>query len=263
MLDRKKTALVTGANRGIGFEVCRQLAKKGFQVILTSRNSDKGQIAVNTLKEAGLPVMYHQLDVTQSESIVKLTCFLSDEVKQLDVLINNAGIHLDWEDSPDANFFETKIATLRQTMETNVYGCLMLCQTLIPLMKERNYGRVINVSSGSGKLSNMGKIANVPKNSGGFIRDELGNIVWGAHLAYRISKAGMNVLTRILAAELEGTNILVNSVDPGTTITDMSEQNENVHRTPEQAADTIVWLATLADFSFTGYFFKDRKIIPW
>lgn len=261
MLYRKKTALVTGANRGIGFEVCRQLAKKDFQVILTSRDPGKGQIAVDSLKEAGLPIMYHQLDVTQSESIIQLTNFLRDEVKQIDVLVNNAGVHLDWEDSPNASIFETKIATLRQTMETNVYGCLTLCQALIPLMKERNYGRVVNVSSRTGKLSNMGKIANIPKSSGGFTRDEFGNIIWGGHLAYRISKAAMNVLTRILAAELEGTNILVNSVDPGTTTTDMTGQN--VDRTPEQAADTILWLATLPDFSFTGNFFKDRKLIPW
>lgn len=261
MLAREKIALVTGANRGIGFEVCRQLAKKNFQVILTSRDSGKGQVAVNTLKEEGLPVIYHQLDVTQSESIVQLTNFLSEEVKQLDVLVNNAAIHLDWEDSPNASVFETKIATLRQTMETNVYGCLTLCQALIPLMKERNYGRVINVSSSSGKLSNMERISNVSKNAGELTTDELGNIVWGGHLAYRISKAALNVLTRILAAELEGTNILVNSVDPGTTRTDMTEQN--VDRSPEQAADTIVWLATLPDFSFTGGFFRDRKQIPF
>lgn len=263
MLDKKKIALVTGANRGIGFEVCRQLAKKDFRVILTSRDPVQGELAVNTLKKAGLPIIYHKLDVTESKSIVKLANFLRDEVKQLDVLVNNAAIHLDWEDSLNASVFETKIETLRQTMETNVYGCLTLCQALIPLMKERNYGRVVNVSSSSGQLSNMEKITNVSisKSSDGFTIDEFGHIVWGGHLAYRISKTAINVLTRILAAELEGTNILVNSVDPGYTRTDMSRQNGE--RTPEQAADTIVWLATLPDFSLTGKFFKDRKPIPW
>lgn len=235
----EKIAVVTGANRGIGFEACRQLAKKEFQVVLTSRDEAKGKAAVEQLQAEGLAAYHHQLDVTSLESIDQLANFLKQKFARLDVLVNNAGVLLDYRGDLDGSIFNTKINTLRETMETNVYGPLMLCQALVPLMKTHNYGRVVNVSSGAGQLSDM--------HSG--------------YPSYRISKTALNALTRILADELKGTNVLVNSLCPGWVKTDMG--GENAPRTPEQGADTIVWLATLPDNGPTGGFFRDRQLIDW
>jgi NAD(P)-dependent dehydrogenase (short-subunit alcohol dehydrogenase family) len=150
------------------------------------------------------------------------------------VLVNNAGIYIDRN-----SVFDTQIDTLQETMETNVYGVLRVTQALIPLMKKQNYGRIVNVSSGAGQLSDM----------------------QGGLPGYRISKAALNALTRIFASELQGTNILVNSVCPGWVKTDMGGSNAPL--TPEQGVDTIVWLATLVDDSPTGKFFRNRKLIAW
>ncbi len=234
MSATKRVAVVTGANRGIGFETCRQLAKKGIQVILTSRDEPNGKAAVEKLQAEGLDVSYHPLDVTDSDSVQRLAEFIKSEFGQLDILVNNAGVSLDSSDS----VLNTKIDTLRKTMDTNLYGPLLLCQALIPLMKH-NYGRVVNVSSGAGQLSDM----------------------TSGYPSYRISKTALNALTRILANELKGTNILVNSVCPGWVKTDMG--GANAPRTPEQGADTIVWLATLPDNGPTSGFFRDRQPIPW
>lgn len=235
----KRIAVVTGANRGIGFETCRQLAKREFQVVLTSRDESKGKAAANQLQQEGLDVINHVLDVTNHESVEQLAKFIREKFNRLDVLVNNAGVLLDYSGNSDGSIFNAKIDTLRETMDTNVYGPLMLCQALIPLMKAENYGRVVNVSSGAGQLSDM----------------------TSGYPAYRISKTGLNALTRILANELKGTNVLVNSVCPGWVKTDMG--GANAPRTPEQGADTIVWLATLPDNGPTGGFFRDRKPIDW
>jgi len=234
MSPTKRVAVVTGANRGIGFETCRQLAKKGIQVILTSRDRANGEAAVEKLQAEGLDVSYHPLDVTDSDSVQRLAEFIKSEFGQLDILVNNAGVLLDSSDT----VLSTKIDTLRKTIDTNLYGPLLLCQALIPLMKH-NYGRVVNVSSGAGQLSDM----------------------TSGYPSYRISKTALNALTRILANELKGTNILVNSVCPGWVKTDMG--GANAPRTPEQGADTIVWLATLPDNGPTSGFFRDRQPIPW
>lgn len=234
----ERVAVVTGANRGIGFETCRQLAKKKFQVILTSRDESKGKASIEQLQQESLDVLYHQLNVTDPESIAQLAKFIREKFGRLDVLVNNAGVYLD-PSGEEGSVFKAKIDTLRATMETNVHGPLMLCQALVPLMKEHNYGRVVNVSSGAGQLSDM--------HSG--------------YPSYRISKTALNALTRILADELKGTNVLVNSVCPGWVKTDMG--GANAPRTPEQGADTIVWLATLPDDGPTGGFFRDRKPIDW
>lgn len=234
----KRIAVVTGANQGIGFEVCRQLAKKGFLVVLTSRNEAKGKAAVQQLQAEGLEAIHYPLDVTSSQSIEQLANFIREKFDQLDVLVNNAGVLLDYSEDSDGSVFNVKLDTLRKTMETNVYGPLLLYQALIPFMKH-NYGRVVNVSSGAGQLSDMGS----------------------GYPSYRLSKTALNALTRILADELKGTNILVNSVCPGWVKTDMG--GSNAPRTPEQGADTIVWLATLPDGGPTGGFFRDRKPIDW
>lgn len=199
----------------------------------------KACAAAGKLLEEGLQVIYHPLDVTSFESIEQLAQFLRQEFGRLDILVNNAGILPDPIDSDAASVFKAKVETLRTAMETNVYAPLQLCQALIPLMKERNYGRVVNVSSGMGQLSDMN----------------------GGDPAYRLSKTSLNALTRILADELKGTNILVNSLCPGWVKTDMG--GPNAPRTPEQGVETIVWLATLPDGGPTGGFFRDKKPIPW
>jgi NAD(P)-dependent dehydrogenase (short-subunit alcohol dehydrogenase family) len=142
-------------------------------------------------------------------------------------------------DSPDISVFDAKVETLRKTMETNVYGPLQLIQALVPLMKEHDYGRIVNVSSGMGQLTDMG----------------------GGYPGYRLSKTSLNALTRIFANELNGTHILINTMCPGWVKTDMG--GPGATRTPEQGVDTMVWLATLPNDGPTGAFFRDRKPIPW
>lgn len=236
-MSADRVAVVTGGNRGIGFETCRQLAKKDITVILTSRDEAKGKAAVEKLQTEGLDVIAYRLDVTSSDGD-RLAQFIRDRFGRLDILVNNAGVLLDYDES-DGSVFNLKISTLQTTLETNTFGPLLLCQALVPLMKEHNYGRVVNVSSGAGQLHDMGT----------------------GYPSYRISKTALNAVTRIVANELKGTNILVNAVCPGWVKTDMG--GENATRTTEQGADTIVWLATLPDDGPTSGFFRDRQPIDW
>lgn len=203
MSTTKKVAVVTGANRGLGFETCRQLARQGIQVILTSRDEAKGHVASEKLQAESLDVKYHALDVTSQDSIHELAQFIKSEFGRLDILVNNAGVILDYSDNSGDSILQTKLSTLQKAIETNTYAPLLLSQGLIPLMQEHNYGRVVNVSSGAGQLTEM--------NSG--------------YPTYRISKTALNAVTRILGNELAGTNILVNAVCPGWVKTDMGGAN--------------------------------------
>jgi NAD(P)-dependent dehydrogenase (short-subunit alcohol dehydrogenase family) len=232
----KRVAVVTGGNRGIGFEICRQLAQRGLTVVLTSRSAAKGRAAAKALADDGLAVAYHLLDVTSPVSIKALAAHLAERYGRLDVLVNNAGVMLDPRGS---RVLDARPQAFRETLETNFFGPLQLCQALAPLMKKHRYGRIVNLSSGLGQLGEMG--AGTP--------------------AYRVSKTALNALTRTLAAELAGTGIVVNSMCPGWVRTDMG--GRNAPRTVEQGADTAVWLATLEDGDPTGGFFRDRKPIPW
>lgn len=242
MKRQERVAVVTGANRGIGFEVCRQLAQKGILVVLTSRDQEKGLAACQKLKKEELAARYCQLDVTHPSSIHRFWSFLQKEFGRCDILINNAGVLLDKKGPYDTSFpsiFNANTETIRQTMETNVYGPLLLCQAIVPLMRKNNYGRIINISSGLGQLTDMN----------------------GGYPAYRISKAAINVLTCILSDELKDHNILINSMCPGWVKTDMG--GPDATRSPQEGADTAVWLATLPDDGPRGKFFRDRKEIPW
>ncbi|MBE9142890.1 SDR family oxidoreductase [Planktothrix mougeotii] len=231
-----KIAIVTGANRGIGFETCRQLAQHSIKVILTSRDSEKGKIAAEELKSQGLDVISAPLTVTEKQSSQQLAEWVRQEFGRLDILVNNAGIY---PDPPENNILNTDLETVQLAIETNVYGVLLVCQAFIPLMQIHNTGRIINVSSGMGQLSSMGSDA----------------------VAYRLSKVALNGLTTILAAQLHGSGITVNSICPGWVKTDMG--GPNAPRTPEQGADTVVWLATRTDDTPTGGFWRDRQPIPW
>jgi NAD(P)-dependent dehydrogenase (short-subunit alcohol dehydrogenase family) len=234
-MDRK-IAVVTGANRGIGFEICRQLAAKGISVVLTSRDEAKGRMAVAQLRSQGLEIEFYQLDVTDTSGIQRLGGFLARKYGAADILVNNAGI---MADAKGTGMLGVPLQIIRTTMETNVYGPLVLCRELIPLMRKKNYGRIVNISSGLGQLSEMG----------------------GGMPAYRMSKTALNALTRTLAAELKGTNILVNSMCPGWVKTDMG--GPNAVKTLAEGADTAVWLATLPDGGASGGFYRDRKAISW
>ena len=238
----KRVAVVTGANRGIGFEICRQLVKKDINVVLTSRSDAKGRAACKKLRDENLEVDYLPLDVASATSIQSFTQNFQKKFGRCDILINNAGIFPDTKNSSVSDFpsvFEADIDTIRRGMETNVYGPLLLCQALVGLMKKQNYGRMVNISSGMGQLSEMN----------------------GSCPGYRISKVGINALTRIMADELQDWNILVNSMCPGWVKTEMG--GPQATRSVEEGADTAVWLATLPDSGPRGKFFRDRKEIAW
>ena len=242
MIKHERIAVVSGANRGIGLEICRQLAHKGILVLLTSRNEAKGLAVCQSMEKEELPVRYFQLDVMSPSSILRLGNFMEKEFGRCDILINNAGVFLDKEEPGESGFpsvFNAKVETIRQTMETNVFGPLLLCQALIPLMRKNKYGRVVNLSSGMGQLTDMN----------------------GGYPGYRISKVSLNALTRIFNDELQGENILVNSLCPGWVKTEMG--GANATRSVKEGADTAVWLATLPDKGPRGKFFRDRKEIPW
>ena len=233
----KRVAVVTGANRGIGFEICRQLGRRGgIRVFLTARNETKGNATANKLRDEGLDVEFYPLDVTSEESVKTFAGWLEGTCKRCDILVNNAGILADPRGS---RFLDSKIETYRETLETNLIGPIRLALALAPLMRKRRYGRIVNLSSGMGQLSDMGV----------------------GSPAYRISKTALNALTRILAVELKGSAILVNSMCPGWVKTDMG--GPEAPRSVEQGADTAAWLATLPADGPSGGFFRNRMPIPW
>ncbi|MGW8182394.1 MAG: SDR family oxidoreductase [Burkholderiales bacterium] len=233
----RRVTVVTGANRGIGLEICRQLSRRDeMRVVLTSRDESKGRASVKALRADGLNVDYRQLDVTGERAAKLLAQHLAEAYGRCDVLINNAGVMLDPRGS---RVLDSSVATYRETLEANFFGPLRLIQALVPLMKKGGYGRIVNMSSGQGQLSDMG--TGTP--------------------AYRISKTALNALTRTCAAELAGSGILVNSMCPGWVRTDMG--GPSAPRTLAQGADTAVWLATLPPDGPSGRFFRDRKSIPW
>ena len=237
MNDTLRVAVVTGANRGLGLETCRQLARQNIKVVLTSRSIEKGLSAAQSLRDAGLDVDFHQLDVTDPESVQSLADYLQTTYGHMDILVNNAGIMLSPRGNSSPSCFNADIETVRQSMETNTYGPMRLMQTLVPLMKGR--GNVVNVSSGMGQLAEMN----------------------GGWPGYRLSKTALNALTRIFADELDNTRIKINSVCPGWVRTDIG--GPHAERSVEHGAETIVWLATLPEDGPSGGFYRDKRPIPW
>jgi len=230
----KTISLVTGSNRGIGYATVKELLKLGQTVILTSRNEKDGRKAVFELEKYG-DVIYHHLDVSDPVSVKEITKFVENEFRQLDILINNAGINYDtWQKAVDAN-----LETVEETLNTNLYGAWRMSQAFILLMKKYKFGRIVNVSSGSGAFAEMG--SGTP--------------------AYSISKAAINVLNIKLAHEVQNDGILVNAVCPGWVRTKMG--GPSAPRSLEKGAETIVWAATLPDNGPTGSFFRDKRKIEW
>lgn len=229
-----KTALVTGANRGIGLEVCRQLARRGMRVVLGARDPARGEAAALALAGEG-EVAWRRVDVTDFASLPALAAELERDFGGVDVLVNNAGVLLDDE----VPVLELPIETAKETFETNVFGVLAACQAFVPGMIRRRRGRVVNVSSGASLLKFM----------------------QGYAPSYSMSKTALNAVTRLVAHAARGHNVLVNSVDPGWVRTDMG--GGDAPRPVEKGAETIVILATLQDGGPTGGFFKDNQQIPW
>lgn len=236
----RRIALVTGANKGIGFEIVKELAEKGFRVILTARNESRGKKALESLKD--FDVIFHKLDVTNEKDVTELAKFIGRKFGRLDVVVNNAGIAV----KEDNNTVSVDLEVLRETMETNFYGAFRVSQALIHFLLKSNYGgRIINISSSLGALNRESEPYHPVKMS-----------------AYSISKTALNSLTVNMAADLLDAGIKVNSMCPGWTKTDLG--GSHADRTVKEAADTAIWLATAdKDKIPTGRFFRDREEIAW
>lgn len=234
-----RIALVTGANRGIGLEIVKQLSRAGLIAVLASRDIEKGRAAAAKLASEGLQTPVVALDVTDAGSVRTAV----DEVMRLfghiDVLVNNAGILKEGFTAEETSVLEVAPDLVVQTFLTNTVGPLRLIQAVVPIMQKGGYGRVVNLSSGAGQLSDMRE---------GFP-------------AYRMSKAALNALTRVTAAELGPHTIKVNAMCPGWVKTDMG--GANATRTVEKGAETAGWLATLPESGPSGGFFRDMRPIPW
>jgi len=233
---RERIAVVTGGNKGVGFALCRRLAGEGCVTVLTARDERKGRAACAKLEKGGFPVRFHPLDVREEASARALAVFAEKEFGRLDILVNNAAVLNDRSKSALA----IDMLSLQESLDTNLYGPLRVAQALVPLMKKNGGGRIVNVSSWFGSLAEMHG---------------------GGYAGYRVSKACLNALTRILAAELKGAGILVNAACPGWVRTDMGGSGAPL--SPDEGADTPAWLALLPDGGPTGGFFQGRKAYAW
>ncbi|MVM35608.1 SDR family NAD(P)-dependent oxidoreductase [Spirosoma sp. HMF4905] len=232
----QRTALITGANKGIGKEIARQLAQRGFAVFIGARDMAKGREASEELCQAGYEVTCIHLDVTDPVSIRTACGTFSQKADHLDVLVNNAGV---LEDHGE-DILNLNTEMLDRTLKANVTGPILVIQDFLEhLQKSKSGARIINVSSGAGALNDMTTYAP----------------------AYSISKTALNAVTRQFAGALRGENIAVNCVDPGWVRTDMG--GSNASRPVEKGAETIVWLATEAPQSETGKFWHDKKEVDW
>jgi NAD(P)-dependent dehydrogenase (short-subunit alcohol dehydrogenase family) len=234
-MSEQHTALVTGGNRGIGLAICKGLADRGVHVVMGSRNEDRGEGAAASIRQDGGSVRVEQLDVIETASIEACKERLDADDVAVDVLINNAGVY------PESDALDTSIDQLDQAWTVNTRGPWLTVKAFVPDMIERGYGRVVNVSSGSGSFGE------------GLDHD---------HAAYAASKAALNILTVTLddAVPTEA-DVKVNSMCPGWVHTRMG--GEEAPRTPEEGADTALWLATLSEDGPSGGFFRDRERIPW
>jgi NAD(P)-dependent dehydrogenase (short-subunit alcohol dehydrogenase family) len=222
-------SLVTGANRGIGREVCRQLAELGHTVILTARDAGAAAEAARAVDAEA-----RQLDVTDPASVARAARWTQDRYGKLDVLVNNAAITYDtWQRAVTAD-----LAVVREAAETNLYGPWLMVQEFLPLLRNSDHPRIVNVSSEAASLASMG----------------------GGTPAYTASKVALNALTRMLADELGRDRVLVNTVCPGWVATDMGGPGG---RPVAEGAASVVWAATLPDSGPTGGFFRDGRPLPW
>jgi NAD(P)-dependent dehydrogenase (short-subunit alcohol dehydrogenase family) len=238
-----KIALVTGANRGIGFDISRQLATMGIHTLMGARDPEKGRAATERLSREDLDVEFIAIDVANPVRIQEAVDRIEQLYGRLDILVNNAGI------APDngASVLDVPLETLEAALRTNTLGPLLLARACVRLMQRNNYGRIVNIASTMGSLTVMAEASD----------EQLAM----KSPSYRLSKTALNAVTTLLAMELKGTPILVNSACPGWVRTDMG--GDQAPLTPSEGADTPVWLATLPDNGPSGGFFRDRSPIPW
>ncbi|UXN69236.1 SDR family oxidoreductase [Devosia neptuniae] len=243
MKDMKKVALVTGANKGIGLEIARQLAQVGIAVIMGARNLQRGQDAASDLAKTGLDVEAIKIDLIDEASIALAAEKIAAKYGPLDILINNAGI-VDPEDGPPS---VSSTAATRRLMETNFLGTLAVTQAMLPLLRRSNAGRIVNLSTTLGSLA---------------INGDPSSPYYEARLiGYNASKAALNMLTVQLAAELKNTTIVVNSVAPGYVKTDLT--GGNGFMTPAEGARLPVEYALLGPDAVSGSFVEPKGNIPW
>lgn len=242
-MSEQKIALITGANRGIGYETARQLGQQGIKILIGARSEENGREAEAKLKAEGFDAQFVLLDVEDEQTHKAAAKFIDDKFGKLDVLVNNAGIAL------DIAFKSSNVPQdlLRKTFETNFFGVIALTQSFLPLLKKSEDARIVNVSSGLGSLT---------QNS-----DPAWEFYEVKPLAYNSSKTALNAFTVMLAHELKDTNIKVNSADPGYTATDLN--GNRGYKTVEQGASVIVELATLPNDGATGGYFDDAGVLPW
>lgn len=229
-----KTALVTGGNRGIGFAITQGLLNQGFQVIITSRSLDKAKQAAGklNLSDKVIPI---ELDVADDNSINQAFQSIQSQIDKLDVLINNAGIYPD----EGVNILTIDRSLLDKTLNTNTFGAIRMVQEFLPLLKKSSDTRIVNVSSGFGEINGLSS----------------------DYPSYCLSKLALNGATIMLSQALRSENIVVNAICPGWVKTDMG--GDSAPRTPEQGADTAIWLATEASRNETGKYWRDRKVISY
>ncbi len=232
--EERPVAVVTGANRGIGRDVARQLAELGHRVVLGSRDLDRGRRVAAELDPSGRTVVACQLDVADDASVAAMAAEVTRTLGRADVLVNNAAIEYD----TDARAVTADLERVHSAFETNFFGAWRAAQALLPLLRRSPRPRIVNVSSEGGSLASMG----------------------GGTPAYSTSKAALNALTRVLAAELRGDRVLVNAICPGWVATDMGGWGG---RPVAEGAAGIVWAATLPDDGPTGGFFRDGRPLQW
>ncbi|KAF3887273.1 MULTISPECIES: SDR family oxidoreductase [Nostocales] len=239
----KKIALVTGANKGLGFEISRQLAKTGLTVLIGARDENKGAESAEKLQAEGLDVQSIQINVTDISSVATAAKNIEERFGKLDVLVNNAGVLHDGGVNPS----NLDVKVFKDTFETNVFGAFAVLQAMLPLIRKSHAGRIVNISSTLGSLTDT--------------LDPNSHYFQYRGLAYQSSKTALNAITVQFAKELADTPIKVNSACPGWVQTDMG--SANAPGTVEEGADTPVWLATLPEDGPTGGFFNSRKPLPW
>lgn len=233
-MANNRIAMVTGANKGIGYEIARQLAEKGLRVFVGARKVTEGKQAAKAIAKGSGSAEFIEIDVSDRSSIERAAKAVASRADRLDVLVNNAGVLLDGN-----GIAEVDDDIFLRTLTTNTLGPIRVTQTFLPLLLKGTRASVINLSSGLGQLSEMGE----------------------TYPAYSISKTALNAVTRQFAAALRDKGIAVNSVCPGWVKTDMG--GPNAPRTVQQGADTVTWLATEAPRDLTGQFVRDRQTIPW
>ncbi|WP_068461757.1 SDR family oxidoreductase [Hyphomicrobium sulfonivorans] len=234
-----RIAMVTGANRGIGLEIVKQLSRGGMLAVLCSRDVEKGKQAASKLASEGLEPPVVALDVTDDASVANAVAEVMHLFGRIDVLVNNAAIQREGMTAEQASVLDVAPELALEVFNANTLGPLRLTKAVVPIMRQGGYGRIVNISSGAGQLAEM---------AAGFP-------------SYRMSKAALNALTKVTAAELGPSPIKVNAMCPGWVRTDMG--GPDATRSVEQGAETAIWLATLPDTGPTGGFFRDKTPIPW